>query len=110
MGRRLHRQCLDECDAQRKARLGIVRQRLLGRAVDQRVEICQPPQRLGRNGMCKGAVVRPVEIARGDVERGFQRQALAQHRVEQPQRGPAGGEAGNGVVMCHLAVPGGRST
>ena len=78
--RRAHRQRLDQRDAQGEARLGVVGQGLLGRAVDQGVEIGEPAQRLGRDRVREGAVVGPVEVARGGVERGFERKPLAQAR------------------------------
>ena len=89
MVRRRHRQRLDERDAQREARLGVVGQALPGGAVDQGVEIGQTAQRLGGDGVGEGAVVGAVELARRRVQRGFERQALAQHRVEQAQGGAA---------------------
>lgn len=86
MGRRVELQCLDERDPQRGAGLGIVGEALARGAVDQRVEVRQAPQRLGRDRMGEGTVLRLVEVARGGVERGFERQPLAQDRVEQTQR------------------------
>ena len=79
--------------------------RLLRRAVDQRVEIGQAAQRLGGDGVGEGAVVGAVEVAGGGVERGFERQALAQHRIEQAQGGAARRRAGRigAPPPAHLA-------
>jgi len=92
--RRAHRKCLDEGDAEREARLGVIRQALLRRAVDQSVEIGEAAERFSGDGMGEGAVVGALQPPRGIVERGFERQALAQHRVEQAQGRGAGGRAG----------------
>ena len=65
--------------------------------IDQRVEIGQPAQRLGGDGVGEGAVVGALEVARGGIERAFERQPLAQHRVEQAQRAARrAGRAGQG--------------
>ena len=92
--RRAQRQRLDKGDTQREARLGVVGQALARRTVDQGVEVGQAAQRFGGDGMSEGAVVGPGELARGAVERRLEGQALAEDRVEQPQRGAAGRDAG----------------
>ncbi len=94
MRRRAERQRLDERDAQRKARLGVIGQPRLGRRIDQRVEIGQAPQHLGGNRMRQRAVVAPLDPRGRTANRGLERQALAQHGIEQPQRGAARGDAG----------------
>ena len=62
--------------------------------IDQRVEIGQATQRFGGDRMGKRTIVAAVYALRGAVERGFERQALAQHGIEQLQRRAAGGNAG----------------
>ncbi len=85
MGRSPQRQRLDERDPKREARLAIVGKPLPGGAVDQIVEIGEAAKRLGGDGESEAAVVVPIEVARGRIERGIERQALAQDRVEQPE-------------------------
>ena len=86
MLRRAHRQRLDERDAQREAGLRVVRQALLRGGIDERVEIREAAQGLGHDRMGKRAVVDALQIARGGVERRFQRKPLAKHGVEEPER------------------------
>ena len=93
MRRGAQRQHLDERDAQRETRLGIVGQPLLGRRVDQRVEIGQTTQRLGRDGVCQTAIRSTRQRARRRGERRLQRFTPAQHGVEQADSGAAGGGA-----------------
>ena len=89
VGRGPHAQCLNERDPQREARLGIVGEALARGAVDQVIEIGQATQRLGRDRMGEGAILRLVEVARRGIERRFERKPLAQDRIEQAQRRPA---------------------
>ena len=90
MGRCAERQRLHQRDPEREARLGVVGQALAGLRVDQRVEIGQPPQRLGRDRMCQAAVG-TMYRARRCRQRRLQCLAPAQHRIEQPQRRAARG-------------------
>jgi hypothetical protein len=90
MGRRAERQYLDERDSKDVARLGIAGQSLSGRRIDQGVEIGQTPQRLRGDGMGEGAIVGAIEVAGRGIERGFERQPLAQDRAQQPEGGSAG--------------------
>ena len=80
---------------QHRARLGVIGQVLAGGAIDQRVEIGQPAQRLG----CQGAGERAVGIAADALQRGrprlLERLAPAEHGIAQAQRSFAGGESGN---------------
>ena len=105
---RAKRQRLDQRDAQSGARLGVIRQALARRPVDQRVEVGTAAKRLGGDGMGEAAVVGPVEIARSAVESGFERQALVEDGVEQPQRGAAGAGAG-WIRPAQLRRPSGSS-
>ena len=75
--RRAERQGLDERDAQRKARLGIIGQPRLGRRIDQRVEIGQAAQYFGGDGMGQRPVVGTLDSRRCAPDRRLQRQALA---------------------------------
>jgi hypothetical protein len=92
--RRSQSERLDQGDAKRGARLGIVGQALAGGPVDQGVEIGEPAKRLGGNGEGESAVVGAVEAARGAVEGGFERQPLAEDGIEQAEGGPARAGAG----------------
>jgi hypothetical protein len=85
VGRRAERQRLDEGDPQREAGFRIVGKRLPGRAVDQRIDIEQPPKSFRSDGMGEAAIVGTFEIACGNVERSLKRQALSKHRIEQAQ-------------------------
>ena len=76
------------------ARLGIMRQRLLGRAVDQRVEIDQPAQDFAGNGPRQRLVLELADVAGRAVEGDVERFALAKHCIEQAQRSAAGVDTG----------------
>ena len=98
--RRAEGEGLDESDPEREARLGIVRQALPRGAVDQLVEIGEAAQRLGRDGEGEAAIVGTIEVARRRIERGVERQALAQDRVEQPKgRSPGRRTLGIGLAQ-----------
>lgn len=91
--RRAKRERLDQGDPEREPRLCILGEPLLRRAVDECVEIGQAAKRLGRDGISEGAVFGSGDIARGRIERGFERQSAAQRRIEQPQRRAARGRS-----------------
>jgi hypothetical protein len=103
MRRRAQRQRLDERDPQREARLGIVGQRL---AVALSISASRSGRRRSASAAMAWAKARSsaVEIARGGVERRLERQALAQHRVE--QRSAARREACRGVGICVAGAAG----
>ncbi len=65
-----------------------------GVGVDQAIEIGQAAQRLGGDGLRMGAIDGEGEVLGGDVERRLQRQAAAEHGVEQAHGGAAGFGAG----------------
>ena len=93
MGRGAERECLDEGDPEGKARLGVIGERALRRAVDQCVEIGKAAQRFGSDGVSEAAVVRR-KARSGLVERLFKRESPAQYGVEKLERGAARGDAG----------------
>ena len=76
--------------------------------VDQVVEIGKAAQRLGGDGMGEPAILRLVELAGGAVERGLERQTLAQDRIEQAQGGAARRKAGR-IRRSQLRRPSGSS-
>jgi hypothetical protein len=84
---------LREREAEHCPRFDVVRQRLGGRAVDQRVDVGHPAQRFRHDGDGKGAVGTGKPLC-GGVHRDVERVAAAQNRVDQPQRGAARREAG----------------
>jgi hypothetical protein len=75
MVRRAETNGLDQGNAEREACLGIVGQAIARRAVDQRVEIGETAQRFRRDRVGERLVIRPIEVARGRVQRRFERQA-----------------------------------
>ena len=91
--RRAEREHLRERDAQREARLGVMRQRPLSRRIDQRVEIGQVAQHLGGDRARQRAVVVGADAGERAAAGLFDRLAPPQHRVEQPQRRLARGDA-----------------
>ena len=102
------RQRLHQRDAQRKARLGIIGQSSLGRRIDQRVEIGQPSQHLRRDRVGQRSVIGAVDPSGRAADRGFERQALAENRVEHPERSAACGDAGglDGFGAGHVTAGG----
>ena len=89
--RRIEPQPLRQHQPQHGARLGIVGQDLLRGAVDQRVDVGQPAQRLGRDRAGQRAVGIGAHVLQGIVGRLVERLAAPQHRIEQAQRRRARG-------------------
>jgi hypothetical protein len=95
MRRGLEPQPARQHQPQHRARLGIGGQRQAGGAVDQRVEIDQPAQRLASQRPRQGLVGLAANPLQGRVPRLFERLAAPQHGIEQVQRSLARGKAGN---------------
>jgi hypothetical protein len=100
MRRRSQPQRLRQRDPQHAPRLGIVGQRPIGRGVDQRIQIGQPPQHFGGDGERQRAIRRERQRPHGIALHRLQRQSLAQHRVHQRQRGPPHRHAGSFNGIC----------
>ena len=75
---------LGEGEAQNHPRFAVVGQSLPGRAVDQCIEVGEPPQRLARDGDRERPVGRREVADRGGC--GLEGLPAAKHRIEQLQR------------------------
>ncbi len=100
--RRFQLQPAGQSDAQGVAGAGIDGERPRRRAVDQRVQFRQPAQHGQRQQPGQPTILRQRQIigmAGGGIERG----AAIQHRLNDFQRGAAGGNAGIIAIGCRAA-------
>ena len=86
MRRRAQRQRLDQRDAQCGPRLGVIGQGLPGRRIDQRVEIGEPAQRFGGDGVRQRPIVAALDPPGRRIERRFDRLPAPQHGIEHTHR------------------------
>ena len=100
--RGLEPQPLRQHQPQHRARLGVVGDTLARRAVDQRVEIGEPAQRLVDDRERQCTVGGAVDTAQRSALGLFERLAAPQHRVQQFERRAAGGKSG-GFGHCGAA-------
>jgi len=89
-------QRLRQHDPQHHPRLGVIGQALFGDAVDQRINVSQPAQRLARNRTGERAVGRGANRAERRALGDFQRLPPAQNRIKQTKRSAAHGKSGGG--------------
>ena len=94
MGGGIEPQRLRQHQPQHHARLGILGQDLLGRAVYQGVEIGQPAQGLARNRLGERTVGRLADVRQGRALGLLQRLAPPEHGIEQAERSAAHGKSG----------------
>jgi hypothetical protein len=94
--RRAQAERLNQRDTQHHPRLRVIGQALFRRPVDQRIKIGQAAQRFSRDGMYQcpiGTIGNALTCA---MQRGFQRLAAPQHRIEQAKGSTACGHARRG--------------